>query len=51
MVTVLNCTEYVSIAFLFCDGARGVTVHSRYQKNAAQVVHDFMKTVWPQAYK
>ena len=36
-----------SIALILRDG--DVTARSRYQTNTVQV-HDFMKTVWPQAY-
>ena len=36
---------YVSIALMFHD--RGVTARSR----SRQMLHDFMKIVWPQAYE
>ena len=42
-----SCMLVLRLCYM-CDG--GVTVRSRYQTNAVQL-HDFMKTVWPQAYE
>ena len=49
-----ECISSSCILLIWCDGGVTAPTCSRYQKNAVQVhniVHDFVKTVWPQAYE